>query len=449
MFDNLTHKLGEVFSRLRGRGVLSEDDINAAMREIRVALLEADVALSVATDFISKVKAKAMGQEVTRSITPGQQVVKIVHDALVELLGSEQSEINLNAAPPVPILMVGLQGSGKTTTTAKIAVRLQKRGHKKVLMASLDVRRPAAQEQLRTLGEHNGVATLPIVQGQGALEIARRAMQEAKTGGYDVVMLDTAGRLAIDEELMAELAAVRDAVSPHETLLVVDALTGQDAAHTATAFSSKIGLTGLVLTRMDSDARGGAALSLRAITGKPIKFIGIGEKIDALDAFDPQRVAGRILGMGDVVGLVEKAMEHISQEDAMREAEKLQKGQFTLDDLAAQLRRVKKMGGMGAMLGLLPGVGQIKQKIEEAGGLNEKIVAHQEAIIYSMTKKERRNPDIIKASRKQRIATGAGVSVHDVNKLLKSFQQMQTMMKRIGKAGGIGSLLSSVTGRQS
>jgi signal recognition particle subunit SRP54 len=437
MFENLTQRLGEVFDRLTRRGALSEGDVDAALREVRVALLEADVALPVVKDFIAQVRAKAVGEAVLKSVTPGQMVIKIVHDNLVETLGAESQGLDLNAAPPVPILMVGLQGSGKTTTTAKIALRLQGRDRRKVLMASLDTRRPAAMEQLAILGRQAGIATLDMVPGEPPLAIARRARQTASLGAYDVVLLDTAGRLHIDEELMAEVAAVRDAVQPHETLLVVDAMTGQDAVNVAHAFRDKIGLTGVVMTRVDGDARGGAALSMRAVTGCPIKLIGVGEKLEALEDFHPSRIAGRILGMGDVVSLVEKAAETIEREEAEKLAAKMQKGQFDLDDLAQQLGQLQKMGGLGGIMGMLPGVGKIQRQLGEAK-IDEKLLKRQQAIISSMTREERRKPEIIKASRKQRIAQGSGTSVSDVNRLLKQHQEMQRMMKQMSKIGKKG-----------
>ena len=445
MFEGLTGRLGDIFDRLKRRGALSEEDVGAALREVRIALLEADVALPVVKQFIAGVKEKAVGAEVLRSVTPGQMVVKIVHDHLVEMLGSVSEGINLEAAAPVPVLMVGLQGSGKTTSTAKIALRLKTRERKKVLMASLDTRRPAAQEQLKILGEQVQVATLPIVPGQQPVEIARRAMQMGRTEGYDVVMLDTAGRLAIDDELMAEVAAVRDATKPVETLLVVDAMTGQDAVTVATNFQDRVGITGIVLTRIDGDARGGAALSMRQITGKPIKLLGVGEKVDALEAFHPDRIAGRILGMGDVVSLVEKAAENIDKAEAEKLAKKMEKGTFDLDDMANQLKQIRKMGGMGGMLGMLPGIGKIKNQLKDAN-IDESILKKQEAIISSMTKAERRNPDLIKASRKRRIALGSGVQVQDVNKLLKQFQDMQTMMKKVKKMGQKGFMRQGLAG---
>jgi signal recognition particle subunit SRP54 len=445
MFEGLSGRLGDIFDRLRRRGALSEEDVGAALREVRVALLEADVALPVVKQFVAGVKERAVGQEVLRSVTPGQQVVKIVHDHLVEMLGSANEGLNLNAEPPVPVLMVGLQGSGKTTSTAKIALRLKTKDRKKVLMASLDTRRPAAQEQLRILGEQAQVATLPIVPGQQPVEIARRAMQTGRLEGYDVVMLDTAGRLAIDEELMAEVAAVRDAVKPVETLLVVDAMTGQDAVAVATGFQEKVGLTGIVMTRIDGDARGGAALSMRTVTGKPIKLLGTGEKIDAIEPFHPDRIAGRILGMGDVVSLVEKAAESIDRDEAEKLARKMEKGGFDLDDMASQLRQIRKMGGMSGMMGLLPGIGKLKNQLKDAR-IDDGMIRRQEAIISSMTKGERRNPDLIKASRKRRIALGSGTSVQEVNRLLKQFGDMQTMMKQVKKLGKKGLMRQGLAG---
>jgi signal recognition particle subunit SRP54 len=437
MFENLTQRLGEVFDRLTRRGALSEADVDAALREVRVALLEADVALPVVKDFIAAVKEKAVGEAVLKSVTPGQMVVKIVHDHLVETLGTEAGGLDLNAAAPVPILMVGLQGSGKTTTTAKVALRLKNRERRKVLMASLDTRRPAAMEQLAILGQQAEVTTLNIVPGEPPVAIAKRALQTAKLGAFDVLLLDTAGRLHIDDELMAEVAAVRDAVQPHETLLVADAMTGQDAVNVAQAFRDKVGLTGVVMTRVDGDARGGAALSMRALTGCPIKLIGVGEKLDALEDFHPSRIAGRILGMGDVVSLVEKAAENIEQEEAEKLAAKMQKGQFDLDDLSQQLKQLQKMGGLGGIMGMLPGVGKIQKQLGEAK-IDDRILKRQQAIISSMTKQERRRPEIIKASRKQRIAAGSGTSVAAVNKLLKQHLEMQRMMKQMNKLGKKG-----------
>ena len=437
MFENLTQRLGDVFDRLTRRGALSEADVDAALREVRIALLEADVALPVVKDFIDQVKAKAIGEAVLKSVTPGQMVVKVVHDHLVQVLGAESSALDLNASPPIPILMVGLQGSGKTTTTAKIGLRLKNRERRKVLMASLDTRRPAAMEQLAILGTQAEVITLNIVPGEPPVAIARRALQTATLGAFDVVLLDTAGRLHIDEELMAEVAAVRDAVKPQETLLVVDAMTGQDAVNVAQAFRDKVGVSGIVMTRVDGDARGGAALSMRAVTGCPIKLIGVGEKLEAIEDFHPNRIAGRILGMGDVVSLVEKAAETIEQEEAERLAAKVQKGQFDLDDMAQQLKQLQKMGGLDSIMSMLPGIGKMQKQIAEAK-IDQKLLKRQQAIISSMTKQERRKPEIIKASRKQRIASGSGTSVSDVNKLLKQHQEMQRMMKQMTKLGKKG-----------
>src|SRR5688572_23052645 len=447
MFEGLSDKLSNILSGLTRRGALTEEDVNAALREVRRALLEADVALEVVRSFTDKVRARAVGAEVVKSVSPGQQVVKIVHDQLVEMLGADAEVISLNAVPPVGILMVGLQGSGKTTTTAKIARRLKDRENRKVLMASLDTRRPAAQEQLAVLGKQVGVETLPIVAGQSAVQIARRAMEAARLGGYDVVMLDTAGRVTVDEALMMEAAEVKAAANPHEVLLVADALTGQDAVTTARAFDSRLGVTGIVLTRMDGDARGGAALSMRAVTGKPIKLVGTGEKVDALDEFHPARVANRILGMGDIVSLVEKAAETIDQEKALRIAEKMRKGKFDLEDLRDQLAQMEKIGGIGGMLGMLPGIAKMKAQLENAN-LDERIIKRQRAIIDSMTKAERKNPDILKASRKKRIAAGAGAKVEEVNKLLKMHRQMADMMKMMGgaKGRGLGQALGNMFG---
>ncbi len=441
MFDTLTDKLSAVLGKLTGRGALSEADVANAMREVRIALLEADVALPVVKDFIAKVSEKAVGEAVVKSVTPGQMVVKIVHDELVEMLGGKdaQGDISLAAPSPVPVLMVGLQGSGKTTTTAKIANRLQNLAKKRVLMVSLDVYRPAAQDQLAILGKQVNVVTLPIVAGQQPLDIARRGLTEARNGGFDVVIFDTAGRLTIDEAMMAEVTAVRDVVKPHETLLVTDAMIGQDAVVTAQSFNEKVGITGIVLTRVDGDARGGAALSMRAVTGRPIKLIGVGEKVDALDTFNPERIAGRILGMGDVVSLVEKAITTIDQEKAEKLAQRMQEGKFDLNDMLTQLQQIQRMGDMKGLLGLIPGLGQAMKQIKSAD-LDPKQFKRLEAIIQSMTPKERRNPDLIKASRKVRIAAGSGTSVPDVNKLLKQHQQMETVMKRMKKMGGLGAL---------
>jgi signal recognition particle subunit SRP54 len=445
MFESLSQRLGDVFDRLTRRGALTEADVDAALREVRIALLEADVALPVVKDFIAAVREKAVGEAVVKSVTPGQMVIKIVHDHLVETLGKAAEGINLRATPPVPILMVGLQGSGKTTTTAKIARRLKERERKKVLMASLDTRRPAAQEQLAILGIQAEVATLPIVPGEPPVAIAKRAILAGRLEGYDVVMLDTAGRLHIDDELMAEVAAVRDATSPAETLLVADAMTGQDAVNVAKSFNERVGVTGIVLTRVDGDARGGAALSMRAVTGRPIKLIGVGEKLDALEDFHPDRIAGRILGMGDVVSLVEKAAETIEQEEAEKLARKMQKGEFDLDDLAKQLDQIGKMGSIGDLLGMIPGIGKMQKQLA-ASRVDDKMIKRQRAIISSMTKSERRKPELIKASRKQRIAAGSGTSVQEVNKLLKSHQEMSRMMKQMSKLGKKGLMRHGLQG---
>src|SRR5215212_2678028 len=416
MFEGLSEKLSGILSGLTRRGALTEDDVGTALREVRRALLEADVALEVVRSFTDKVRQRAVGAEVVKSVTPGQMVVKIVNDELVAMLGADAETIDLNAAPPVPILMVGLQGSGKTTTTGKIAKRLTERGKRRVLMASLDTRRPAAMEQLAILGKQVGVETLPIVAGQSAVQIARRAVEAARLGGFDVVMLDTAGRVTVDEALMAEVADVKAATNPHEVLLVADALTGQDAVNTARAFDQRLGVTGIVLTRMDGDARGGASLSMRAVTGKPIKLIGTGEKVDALEEFHPSRVASRILGMGDIISLAERAAENIDQEKALRAVEKMRKGKFDLEDLRDQLAQMEKIGGIGGMLGMMPGIAKMKSQIANAK-LDDKVIKRQRAIIDSMTPAERRNPDILKASRKKRIAAGAGAKVEEVNKL--------------------------------
>src|ERR687889_2086374 len=438
MFDSLSDRLAGVFDKLRGRGALSEDDVRGAMREVRVALLEADVALPVARDFVDQVTERAVGAEVLRSVTPGQMVVKIVHDALVEMLGSEASELRLDINPPVVIMMVGLQGSGKTTTTAKLGKRLTDKDRKKVLMASLDVARPAAQEQLAVLGRQANVETLPVVAGQQPVDIAKRAIQAAKLQAYDVVMLDTAGRLHVDDALMAEMKAVSAASTPAETLLVVDALTGQDAVNVAKGFSAQVNLTGVVLTRLDGDARGGAALSMRAVTGKPIKFAGTGEAIDKLEAFHPDRVAGRILGMGDVVSLVERAAETIKVEDAEKLAAKMAKGKFDLDDLWAQLKQMQRMGGLGALAGMMPGLKGMKGAMDKAA--DSKALVHMEAMLSSMTAKERTKPELINAKRKIRIAKGSGTTVQEVNKLLKMHQEMSTAMKRLKKMGGFSKI---------
>jgi signal recognition particle subunit SRP54 len=442
MFDSLSGRLSEVFDRLRRHGALTAEDVSATLREIRVALLEADVALPVVRDFIAAVREKAAGQEVLRSVTPAQMVVKIVHDHLVSVLGGEEGTgegagLDLDAPPPVAVMLVGLQGSGKTTTAAKIALRLKNRDRKKVLLASLDVQRPAAQEQLAQLGRQTGVASLPVVPGQRPVDITRRALDVGRREGYDVVLLDTAGRLHVNEELMLEVAAVHAAAKPHQTLLVADAMTGQDAVNVAGAFGERAGLTGIVLTRVDGDARGGAALSMRAITGKPIVFLGTGEKLDALEPFHAERIAGRILGMGDVVSLVEKAAETVDRDEAERLAARMEQGRFDLDDLAGQLRQLRRMGGMSGMLGLLPGVGRVKKQLAEAN-INESMLRRQEAILSSMTKAERRNPKLLNGSRRRRIAAGSGTTVPEINRLLKQYQDMADMMRKMKKLGPKG-----------
>jgi len=457
MFEGLSKRLGDVFDRLRGRGALTEADVDMALREVRTALLEADVALPVVRQFIDEVRPKAVGTDVIRSVTPGQMVIKIVNDHLVEMLGGTVADLDLNAIPPVVILMVGLQGSGKTTTSAKIAYRLTQgpqgmasemfgtsgtfATRRKVMMASLDTRRPAAQQQLKVLGEQTGVTTLPIVPLEMPLAITRRAMETARREGFDVLILDTAGRLSIDEELMVEVKQISDLAKPKETLLVADAMTGQDAVNTAKAFNERLAVTGIVLTRVDGDSRGGAALSMRAVTGRPVKLIGVGEKFDALEPFHPDRIASRILGMGDIVSLVERAAETIEKEDAEKLAAKVRKGQFDLDDLLSQLRQLRKMGGLQGLMGMLPGAMQAKAAMSKAK-IDEKQIKRQEAVILAMTPKERRNPDIIHASRKKRIAAGSGVAVQDVNKLLKQHADMVKMMKRVNKLGEKGFMRS-------
>jgi len=438
MFDALSNKFSGIFDGLRKRGALSEADVSEALREVRLAMLDADVALPVVKDFVERIRQRAVGHEVLSAVSPGQQVAKIVHDALVEALGGEGAvPLNLNAVPPVPILMVGLQGSGKTTTSGKLALRLTSRDRKRVLLASLDTQRPAAQLQLAQLAERAGVPSLPIVAGQTPVQIGRRAMETGRREGFDVVILDTAGRLSIDQALMDEVRDIRAATNPAETLLVVDAMTGQDAVNTAKAFNDAVGVTGVVLTRMDGDARGGAALSMRHVTGAPIKFSGSGEKIDALEEFHPERVAGRILGLGDIVGLVERAAETIDHDEAEKLAKKMLKGNFTLEDYSAQLKQIGKMGSISSILGMLPGMGQLTKQIESAN-IDQTIFKRQQAIIGSMTVKERRMPDIIKASRKKRIAAGSGTSVQEVNRLLKQFDDMSDMMKRMNKLGQKG-----------
>ena len=444
MFQSLSDKLGDVFSKLRGRSSLNEEDVALALREIRVALLEADVALSVVKDFTETIKTKATGQEVIKSVTPAQQVVKIVHDEIVALLGSESVALNFAATTPNAYLMVGLQGSGKTTSTAKIAKFITEKNRKKVLMASLDTQRPAAQDQLAQLGTQTGLATLPIVKGETPLQIAKRAMEAGRLEGYDVVMLDTAGRLAIDEALMDEVAAIRDFAKPVETLLVVDAMTGQDAVNTAKAFDERVSVTGIVLTRIDGDARGGAAMSMRAVTGKPIKLLGTGEKWDAIEPFHPDRIAGRILGMGDVVSLVERAVETINQDEAAEMAKKFEQGKFDFNDMLAQFQQMKRMGGVGSLMKMLPGLGKFSDQIDSAN-LDGKVMKRQEAIIQSMTNAERAKPALLNASRRKRIAAGSGMTVQDVNRLVKQYEQMEQVMRKMRKMG-MGGMLGAMKG---
>jgi signal recognition particle subunit SRP54 len=453
MFDSLSERLGGILDRLTRRGALTEADVDAALREVRRALLEADVALDVVRAFTEQVKANAVGVELIKSVTPGQLVVKLVHDQLIATLGASGEPIDLNALPPVPIMMVGLQGSGKTTTTAKIAKRLTEQGRRKVLMASLDVRRPAAMEQLAVLGQQVNVETLPIVAGQHPAQIAQRALQAGRLGGFDAVLLDTAGRTTLDEAMMNEAAEVKRASNPHEVLLVADALTGQDAVNLARAFDERVGLTGIVLTRVDGDGRGGAALSMRAVTGKPIKLLGTGERMDALEEFYPQRIADRILGMGDIVTLVEKAAATIDAEKAARVAEKMRKGQFDLADLREQLVQMGQMGGMTGLMGMLPGIARMKNQLA-AANLDERVLKRQIAMIDSMTPKERRHPDILKASRKKRIAAGAGVKVEDINRMLKMHRTMADVMKQMGSGkrgpmAGIANMLGLGSGMPS
>ena len=446
MFDNLSDRLGGVFDKLKGRGALKEQDVRDAMREVRIALLEADVALPVARRFIDAVTEKAVGSEVLKSVTPGQQVIKIVHDELVDMLGGQEVEgLKLEAKPPVVIMMVGLQGSGKTTTTAKLGKLLREKHGKKSMMASLDVNRPAAQEQLAVLGEQVDVSTLPIVAGQQPVDIARRAMEAARLQNFDVLLLDTAGRLHVDEALMAEMKAVSTVSDPTEVLLVVDSLTGQDAVNVAQSFSGEVPLTGVVLTRMDGDARGGAALSMRAVTGKPIKFAGTGEKIDAIEAFRPNSVADRILGMGDVVSLVEKAAATIKEEEAEELARNFEKGKFDLNDLRMQLKQMQNMGGLGMLAGMMPGMKKAKAAMA-AADMDDKVLVHMDAIIASMTEKERKNPNLMNAKRKKRVAAGSGTDVQRVNKLLKMHQEMSRAMKQIKKMGGLKGLASMFGG---
>jgi len=435
VFDTLTDKLTAVFNKITSRGVLSEEDINNTMREIRIALLEADVALPVVKEFIAKVKEQAIGEKVVRSIQPGQMVIKIVHDELLKLLGDGDTALKLNAVPPVSILMVGLQGSGKTTTSAKLAKRLTK-GGKKVLLVSLDIYRPAAQEQLEQLAKQIGGYSLPIIKDEKPAATTKRALEYAKKGGFDIVILDSAGRLHIDQELMDEVVEVKKLASPTEVLLVADAMIGQDACNVAKEFKEQVGVTGLILTRIDGSSRAGAALSMKMVADVPIKFLGTGEKLDEIEEFHADRLAGRILGQGDVVSLVEKAIENIDRAETEKLAEQMMKGRFDLNTMLSQLRQVQKLGSIGGIIGMIPGLSKFKNQIE-ASGVGDNLIKKQEAIILSMTKEERRNPDIIKASRKKRIAAGSGVEVHEVNKLLKSYEQMSLMMTKMGRMGGM------------
>ncbi len=432
MFTNLSDNITNVFGKLKGKGLLTEDDVNLAMREVRIALLEADVALPVVKEFINSVKAKAVGEEVIKSVSPAQMVIKLVQDAMTEMLGDEAAGLNLRTTPPAVVMMVGLQGSGKTTSTAKLALHLRKE-KKRALLASLDVYRPAAQEQLATLGKQVQIDTLAIKAEEKPEAITKRALKEAKAGNYDVLFLDTAGRLQIDAEMMEELQQVKKLANPIETMLVADSLTGQDAVNIASSFNEQVGITGIMLTRIDGDGRGGAALSMKAVTGCPIKFLGTGETLSELEIFHPERIASRILGMGDVVSLVEKAAASITEEDAKRMEKKLRKGNFDLDDLSDQLSKMQKLGGMGGIMSMLPGMGKMKQKIEESGGMDDAVFTRQKVMISSMTKKERQNPDILNASRKRRIVAGSGTNIQELNKLLKTFKQMQGMMKKVGK----------------
>ncbi len=446
MFQSLSSKLTGIFGNLRKRGVLSEADIDSAMREIRIALLEADVALPVVKDFINSLKAKALGTEVISSVSPAQMVIKLVNDHLAELLGSEHQAINLSAIPPVVIMMVGLQGSGKTTSTGKLALRLKNKNNKKILVASLDIYRPAAQQQLEQVAAQAQISSLPIVAGEKPTEITSRALKTARLEGYDILLLDTAGRLHIDNELMDELKAVKQLANPLETLLVADSLTGQDAVNIAKTFHEQVGVTGIILTRVDGDGRGGAALSMRAVTGQPIKFMGVGEKLSEFEEFHPSRIASRILDMGDIVSLVERAAENVSADEAEKMASRMMQGQFDFNDLLDQLRKMHKMGGIGSMMKMMPGMGQIKDQLDEAK-IDPKMMARQEAIILSMTAKERVHPKLLNASRRVRIASGAGVSVQDVNKLIKQHQQMQDMMKKIKKLGAKGMMRGGGLGK--
>ena len=432
MFENLTNKFEEIFSSLKKAPSLDERQVDEGLRNIRQALLEADVSLSVVKEFIEKVKPKALGEEIIRSTSPGQMMVKIVYDELVQLLGDTNYDINLNAVPPVPMMLVGLQGSGKTTTTAKIAKYLEKNKKKKVMMVSLDVYRPAAQEQLKFLGEQNNILTLPVIDGQLPADICKRAINAANLNGAEIVLFDTAGRTQIDLQMMSEIKQIESIINPTENFLVADSLTGQVAAEVAKEFKNTINLTGIILTRADGDARGGAAVSMKYVSEVPIKFLGVGEKIDNLEVFHPDRIANRILGMGDIVSLVEKAAQDISEENIKKTEENLKKGNFSMEDYLTQLRQMKKMGGVEGVMSFLPGVSKIKSQMDQAG-VDEKIITQNESIILSMTKKERENPKIIDGSRRKRIANGSGTDVATINKLLKQFKMMSEMMKKMSK----------------
>mgnify|MGYP001398626243 FL=1 len=437
MFENLTNKFEEIFSSLKKAPSLDEKQVDEGLREIRLALLEADVSLEVVKEFINRVKPKALGQEIVRSTSPGQMVVKVVNDELISFLGDKNSEIELNAVPPVPMMLVGLQGSGKTTTTAKLARFLEINKKKKVMMASLDVYRPAAQEQLRLLGEQNNIMTLPIIKDQLPVDICRRAISAANLNGSEVILFDTAGRTQIDLQMMSEIKQIESIINPSETILVADSLTGQVAANVAKEFKSTVNLTGIILTRSDGDGRGGAALSMKYVADVPIKFLGVGEKIENFEVFHPDRIANRILGMGDIVSLVEKAAEDLDEEKLKKTEEKLKKGQFSLEDYLTQLRQMKKMGGIEGIMSFLPGVSKVKSQMDQAG-VDEKIITQNEAVILSMTKKERENPKIIDGSRKKRIANGSGTDVATINKLLKQFKMMSEMMKKMSKGNTKG-----------
>ena len=439
MFENLTNKLEGIFNKLKKAPSLNEAQVETGLKEIRQALLAADVALPVVKKFIENIKPKAIGQEIIRSTSPGQMLVKIVYDQLVQVLGGKSEEINLKAAPPASILLVGLQGSGKTTTAVKLAKNIEKNFKKKVLLVSLDVYRPAAQEQLKVLCEKNKLNVLPIIKDQVPVDIAQRGINAANLGGSDIIIFDTAGRTQIDLNMMSEIKNIKAAVKPIETMLVADSLTGQIAVKLASEFDKAVQLTSIILTRVDGDGRGGAALSMKQTTGKPIKFIGVGEKIDDLESFHPDRLANRILGMGDIVSLVEKASQDLDEEKIKLTEEKIKKGSFTFDDYLTQLRQMKKMGGMEGVLSLLPGVGKVKEQMQK-GNVDEKLLSVNEAMILSMTKKERENPDIISGSRRKRISLGSGTDVQTLNRLLKQFKMMSKMMKKMSKGGAKGEL---------